>query len=90
MSDCMNKKKPMWNTDNMYKPCIACKFCPYGAMVEQFPINEERDDLSCDVFGHDCPVFYLAEPFMSEEKLNTYERFGKVYKMIDEFNEKTV
>ncbi len=89
------------------KPCHICHFCPYGVMVEEYPLQElarqyardhnmwvkfVKDDAighghyekcskkdkdahedmdnavrlvddpySCDVFGHDCPVYYLAE-----------------------------
>ena len=41
------------------KPCHACGFCPYGQVVEMFPFSNEY---SCRTFGHDCPVFWLAEP----------------------------
>ena len=48
------------------KPCHYTRFCPYGQLVEEFPIKEERTEISCTVFGHDCPAFYCAEP-MAEE-----------------------
>lgn len=44
------------------KPCHDTGFCPYGQIVEMFPIKHTRDQYSCTVFGHDCPAFYLAEP----------------------------
>ncbi len=44
------------------KPCHRCGFCPYGSIVELFRIQTELDEFSCETFGHDCPVFYLAEP----------------------------
>ena len=48
------------------KPCNELKYCPYGYLVEFFPL-EERDEYSCGVFGHDCPVYYLAEGFMDDD-----------------------
>ena len=61
--------KPIWlNTeiiqkDNLLKvkPCHKLGYCPYGMLVEEFPISERRTKLSCTTFGHDCPVFYHAE-----------------------------
>lgn len=41
------------------KPCYSCGYCPYGVLVENFPL--QRDSFSCEVFGHDCPAYYLAE-----------------------------
>lgn len=57
------------------KPCGILGWCPYGPLVEDFPLHGQmhgdaefgRQPLatpsSCMVFGHDCPVFYVAEPF---------------------------
>lgn len=44
------------------KPCHSCGYCPYGQTVEAFPIENPRGELSCNVFGHDCPAYYMAEP----------------------------
>lgn len=50
------------------KPCGALRYCPYGQLVEEFPLTEPRDKLSCleefggiMSFGHHCPVHYHAE-----------------------------
>lgn len=50
------------------KPCIKLKYCPYGQLVEEFPLPEKKTKLSCSnengaiiQFGHDCPAHYLAE-----------------------------
>ena len=43
------------------KPCWVLSYCPYGPLVEQFPLFHERNDQSCKVFGHQCPVFTAAE-----------------------------
>ena len=42
------------------KPCAKLGFCPYGQLVESFPLV--HGEFSCRVFGHDCPVYYCAEP----------------------------
>ena len=54
--------KPADPTGKITKPCHDCGFCPYGQVVEMFPFQTPRDDYSCRTFGHNCPVFYLAEP----------------------------
>lgn len=43
------------------KPCRQLKYCPYGSLVELFPLGKDRTELSCRVFGHDCPVHYHRE-----------------------------
>jgi hypothetical protein len=73
------------------KPCWELKYCPYGPLVEFFPLidpgNPKRSywghdevmrwapdhlelvkvcdpsEVSCNVFGHVCPVFLMAEAF---------------------------
>jgi len=46
------------------KPCHTLGWCPYGQLVELFWLRYESDKkFSCEVFGHDCPVFYHAEEF---------------------------
>jgi hypothetical protein len=45
------------------KPCRKLGYCPYGALVEQFPLPRDRSPSSCSIFGHNCPVFICAEPF---------------------------
>jgi hypothetical protein len=43
------------------KPCWELKYCPYGSLVEEFPIAEDSE-YTCRIFGHICPVFKVAEP----------------------------
>ena len=57
----MNKEK----TIKVFKPCWKLGWCPYGPLVEQFPLKDNSDK-SCSVFGHDCPVFYTAESFVDD------------------------
>jgi hypothetical protein len=53
------------------KPCHKLGFCPYGSLVEEFPLDTERPTMiSCEVFGHNCPVFYCAED-LSEDTHET-------------------
>lgn len=58
------------------KPCWELRYCPYGPLVEEFPLSapEERDHKSCKIFGHDCPVFYVNEPFTETRELRTVSR----------------
>ncbi|MCK9463194.1 MAG: hypothetical protein M0R80_26530 [Proteobacteria bacterium] len=65
MSKWLNNKKMIWK--KAVKPCHALAFCPYGPLVEEFPLRDEAEAVSCDVFGHDCPIFYHAEPFAEDE-----------------------
>lgn len=60
-----------WQLDppvRIEKPCHKLGWCPYGKLVEGFPLEMgPRSDTSCQIFGHDCPVFYCSEP-LSEVK----------------------
>ena len=42
-------------------PCKKLGYCPYGQLVEEFPLPSRRTKYSCSTFGHNCPVFYHAE-----------------------------
>jgi hypothetical protein len=57
------------------KPCWELKYCPYGPLVEQFPLTEERSQISCRIFGHNCPIFYVAEPLTETKELRKVSRF---------------
>jgi HNH endonuclease len=79
------------------KPCWELKYCPYGPLVEFFPLLDpekpktsymgspevmkwapvghlkllqEADpyEISCNIFGHVCPVFVMAEGMTETEK----------------------
>lgn len=56
------------------KPCWELKYCPYGPLVEYFPLRRERDERSCRIFGHDCPVFFVAEPLTETKELRNITR----------------
>lgn len=56
------------------KPCWEIKYCPYGPLIEDFPLKRERDTKSCRIYGHDCPVFYVAEPFTETKELRNISR----------------
>lgn len=56
------------------KPCWELKYCPYGPLVEDFPLKMENDEKSCRIFGHDCPVFYVAEPITETKELRNISR----------------
>ena len=86
------------------KPCWELKYCPYGPLVEFFPLfgcdpqsptvwpdnrvmEYVSDDtheflkkcdpsvLSCNVFGHVCPVFMMAEPFTETKRSRISGRY---------------
>lgn len=60
MSDWLNTTKVIHQ--EIEKPCEKLNYCPYGALVEGFPLPDERPTaLSCPIMGHDCPVHYHAE-----------------------------
>lgn len=56
------------------KPCWELKYCPYGPLVEAFPLRDPEDERSCRIFGHHCPVFYTAEPFTETRELRNVSR----------------
>ena len=56
------------------KPCWELKYCPYGPLVEDFPLRTRPDERSCRIFGHDCPVFYVAEPLTETKDLRNISR----------------
>ena len=56
------------------KPCWEIKYCPYGPLIEEFPFKSDPDEKSCRIFRHDCPVFYVAEPFTETKELRNISR----------------
>jgi len=118
---------------NAIKPCKICGFCPYGQLVEEFPLdppsrkmaiehnkymiaalaegkfddnenmtreeaeaeikNFNKDDypvkvidskMTCEVFGHHCPVYYHAE-LLAEDGEVTQEEIDAFDKEINEY-----
>ena len=62
----LNNSKPIFKKDEIEKPCYKCGYCPYGQLVEEFPLHEDDLGLSCKVFEHNCPVYYYGE-FIKED-----------------------
>ena len=60
MSKWLNNKIVIEANKKLKRPCYSCGYCPYGQLVEEFPFTE-GDTYSCDIFGHDCPMYYHAE-----------------------------
>ena len=56
------------------KPCWELKYCPYGPLVEEFPLPETDTHRSCRIFGHECPVFSVAEPLTETKELRNISR----------------
>jgi hypothetical protein len=63
---------------HIIKPCKLCGFCPYGRLVEEYPFTDS-EQMSCEVFGHDCPAYYLSEPFVDTGGISKieYDRHNK-------------
>jgi hypothetical protein len=57
----MNTTKLVKQNLKKKKPCYKLGYCPYGSLVEEYPITKLRTKFSCKTFGHNCPMFYLAE-----------------------------
>ena len=57
------------------KPCWQLEYCPYGPLVENSEIKEELTRDACSVFGHICPVFAHAEPFVDDENIYDFVKF---------------
>lgn len=51
---------------NAKKPCHRLGWCPYGKLVEEFPIRKQVNEYTCKVFHHDCPIYYQVE-YTSED-----------------------
>jgi len=81
MSKWINTKIKRWKV--IIKPCKLCGFCPYGQLVEEFRFQKKPNEISCSVFGHDCPVFYHAEMF-SEEKIPTIKEIKAMHNEIEQ------
>ena len=56
------------------KPCWELKYCPYGPLVEDFPLPEIDTHRSCRIFGHECPVFFVAEPLTETKEIRNISR----------------
>lgn len=60
-----------WDTivaEDTEKPCYKLKWCPYGDLVEAFPLRRPAKKYSCDFFGHDCPAFYHREDVNEKQR----------------------
>lgn len=54
-------------TGGRRKPCLRLRWCPYGVLVEGFPLARAGDTRGCGVFGHECPTFTVAEDEVDDE-----------------------
>lgn len=78
MSQWLNTETVLWKS--AIKPCRVLGFCVYGQLVEEFPITEKPNPMSCQAFGHDCPVFYHAEAMAEDHgkmNLSDVDKFFK-------------
>jgi len=56
------------------KPCASLLWCPYGSLIDELPLDyfdtphaSGDDGASCQVLGHDCPAFHVAEPYSDSD-----------------------
>ena len=68
MSDTVSDIINRFRTEIEEKPCRHLGYCPYGSLVEEFPHLNTGDKWKCSVFGHQCPVIDIAEPFVDESE----------------------
>jgi hypothetical protein len=61
MSIWINDKTVLKNNLKREKPCHKLGYCPYGSLVEEYPLRAKSTKISCKIFGHDCPMYYQAE-----------------------------
>jgi len=63
-----NREFTQQERSQLNKPCLKLDYCPYGRLAEDFPVAEPwSGKLACGVFGHVCPVVYVAESFIDNE-----------------------
>ena len=82
MEKATNSSLQAWLTEINYKarvkavckPCWELKYCPYGVLVEQFTFGDFENDKTCRIYGHECPVFHVAEPFTETKELRNISR----------------
>lgn len=124
LSRWLNNKIKVFKIKQVEKPCHCCGFCPYGQLVEEFPLgieeekyaikhnkyvkwsnpkgfpedgtwvscpktdkgaspdinwasNKVKNPYSCEVFGHECPVYYHAEGCAEETEKSKSKKDGK-------------
>ena len=88
------------------KPCHLLGWCPYGQLVEAFPLYEPQKkyaiekgwftkdghpdlnrvssdrsfippEYQCQLFGHECPAYYLFEDVSEDKKLEIFEKIAE-------------
>lgn len=71
------------NTD-VIKPCHKLGVCPYGALVEQFPLLDEYTENTgkqrCSVFGHQCPFHYVVDMRAKDDGQNIWKELNEELK----------
>jgi len=89
MTDDWNGKQQSTILEACRKTLQIREFCLYGSLVEMFPLQDHRrNKMSCSEFGHDCPVFYLAEIFIDASWLPKRKNSNVMPSLISELLEK--
>ena len=77
VSEWLNKSEIL--DSNAKKPCHRLGLCPYGKLIEEFPIREQINDFTCKVFHHDCPIFYHIEYTSEKYSQEDYEKEIEIF-----------
>jgi hypothetical protein len=69
----------MKNTD-VIKPCHKLGVCPYGSLVEQFPLERKYTEATgkqrCSVFGHQCPFHFVVDMGAKDDGKNIWKELN--------------
>jgi hypothetical protein len=65
---------PIKRLKRVCKPCWELKYCPYGPLVENFPLSRAKRKQSCEIFGHLCPVFFTNELVTETKEMRRISR----------------
>lgn len=63
----MSEQRKIRNSD-AEKLCHKMGCCPYGPLVEYFPVAKPREERGCEVFGHICSVYFVGEDASEKEE----------------------
>lgn len=80
VSDWLNSSKII--DRNAKKPCHRLGLCPYGKIIEEFPIEDQNNEFMCNVFHHNCPIFYHVENTSEKYTQEDYEK--EIEELFDE------
>lgn len=66
-----------------YRPCEHLLWCPYGSLGDPFQPQKKEKQYACQIYPHDCPVFYHAEPIEDDLEMWTQEEVRRTVRILD-------